>query len=271
MFVLLRQQLVLYANRTPQEPPHDSASLRTGLLGLINTYLVPEKDGLTLIDTGMLSLVPLILKKAAQLGQPITRIVLTHGHDDHALGLDGIKRAYPGARVFMHQADAASLTRLNVETRPDRALQGGEQLGSLQVIAAPGHSEGHLAYLDPRDGTLYAGDAFVNVPSLRVATELHPLFPMPTFGTWNADAARASARTLTELHGLNWLVAGVGARPTHSCAATGHAHRTAPGRAAASGDRLATGAGPPYQHPVRWSERTHLSPSRAAVFRGQKC
>lgn len=184
--------------------------IRTGLLGLINTYLVPEKDGLTIIDTGMPSLVPCILKKAAQLGQPITRIVLTHGHDDHALGLDGIKRVYPGARVFMHQADAASLTRLNVETRPDRAVRGGEQLGSLQVIAAPGHSEGHLAYLDPRDGTLYAGDAFVNVPSLRVATELHPLFPMPTFGTWNADAARASARTLTELHGLNWLALGHG-------------------------------------------------------------
>ena len=184
--------------------------IRTVLFGLINAYLVPEKDGLTLVDTGMPSLAPRILKKAAQIGQPITRIVLTHGHDDHSLGLDLIKHEFPDAQVMMHAADQPNLTRLNIKTTPDEFLSGGEQIASLRVIAAPGHSEGHLAFLDERDGTLYAGDAFVNVPGLRVTTELHPLFPMPTFGTWNADAARRSARTLSQLPGVKWLALGHG-------------------------------------------------------------
>lgn len=168
-----------------KQPP-----IRTALFGLINTYLVPEREGLTLIDTGMPTLVPRILKRATQLGLSIRRIVLTHGHDDHTLGLDLVKQQFPDAEVFMHAADAPYLEKLGLRTRPDRQVQGGEQIGSLRVIAAPGHSEGHLAYFDLRDGTLYAGDSFVNVPSLRVTTELHPLFPMPTFGTWNADLAR---------------------------------------------------------------------------------
>lgn len=184
--------------------------IRTVLFGLINTYLVLEKDGLTLIDTGMPSLAPRILKKVTQLGQPIKRIVLTHGHDDHSLGLDLIKEQFPQAQVMMHAADEPNLTRLNLKTRPDTHLRGGEQIGSLKVIATPGHSEGHLAYLDKRDGTLYAGDSFVNVPGLRVVTELHPLFPMPTLGTWNADEARASARQLTQLDGVQWLALGHG-------------------------------------------------------------
>ena len=35
--------------------------------------------------------------------------------------------------------------------------------------------------------------------SLRVVTELHPLFPMPTLGTWKARQARASNRKLAQL------------------------------------------------------------------------
>lgn len=90
----------------------------TVLFGLINTYLVPQKDGLTLIDTGLPSLVPRILKKAAQTGQPLRRTVPTHGHDDHSLGLDDIKRQFPHAQVMMHPADLHHLKRLNIETNP---------------------------------------------------------------------------------------------------------------------------------------------------------
>lgn len=184
--------------------------IRLALFGLINTYLVPEKDGLTLIDTGMPTLAPGLLKKVRQIGKPIRRILLTHGHDDHVMGLDLIRKEFPEAEVLMHAADEHYLKRCGQQTRPDRFLQGGEQLGPFNVIAAPGHSEGHLAYLDERDGTLYAGDSFVNVPNLRVCTELHPLFPMPTFGTWNADVARATAHKLAELEGMTWLALGHG-------------------------------------------------------------
>lgn len=184
--------------------------VRLVLLGVINAYVVPEKDGLTLIDTDMPTLVPRLLKKAAQLGQTVQRILLTHGHDDHSMGLDLIKKEFPKAQVMMHAADEHYLEKCGIATRPDAYLQGGEQIGSVRLIAAPGHSAGHLAYLDERDGTLYAGDSFVKVPSLRVPTELHPLFPMPTFGTLDAAAARVSAHKLAQLDGLNWLALGHG-------------------------------------------------------------
>lgn len=83
-------------------------------------------------------------------------------------------------------------------TSPDRLLSDGDQVGSLRVIATPEHSPGHLAFQDQRDGTLYVGDALVNVPTFRVVTFLSPLFPLPTLGTWDRELALQSARKLLE-------------------------------------------------------------------------
>jgi glyoxylase-like metal-dependent hydrolase (beta-lactamase superfamily II) len=49
----------------------------------INCYLVEEDTELTLIDAGMPFSSKGILKAAEKIGKPITRIVLTHGHEDH--------------------------------------------------------------------------------------------------------------------------------------------------------------------------------------------
>lgn len=40
-------------------------------------------------------------------------------------------------------------------------------MGHLRVIGPPGYAPGHLASLEGRDGTLYTGDAVVNVLGLR--------------------------------------------------------------------------------------------------------
>ena len=45
-------------------------------------------------------------------------------------------------------------------TRPTRTVRAGDRIGSLEVIAAPGHTPGHVAFLDTRDRTLLCGDAF---------------------------------------------------------------------------------------------------------------
>src|ERR687886_746883 len=101
----------------------------------VNCYLVREDDGFTLIDTALPGSAPAILAAAWALGAPIVRIALTHAHGDHV--------GTPGDRV-----------------------------GSLAVIVAPGHTPGHVAFLDTRDRTLIAGDAFQTRGGVAVAGTL---------------------------------------------------------------------------------------------------
>src|SRR5579883_1531059 len=67
------------------------------LLFPVNVYLVREAAGLTLIDAGMGGITAAVLAAARQLGAPITRIALTHGHGDHIGSLDALRAALPQA------------------------------------------------------------------------------------------------------------------------------------------------------------------------------
>src|SRR6266567_227796 len=111
----------------------------------VNCYLVREDDGFTLIDTGLPGSAPAILAAAQAHGAPIRRIVLTHAHMDHVASLDALHAALPDAEVQQGKLRGSYQT---CATRPTRELAPGDRLGSLQVIAAPGHTPGHLAFLD---------------------------------------------------------------------------------------------------------------------------
>ncbi len=64
-------------------------------LGLVNAFLVPEPDGLTLIDTTLPRSAKAILAAAERLRAPIVRIALTHAHGDHIGALDALHAAAP--------------------------------------------------------------------------------------------------------------------------------------------------------------------------------
>ena len=183
----------------------------------VNCYFVREDDGLTLIDTGMPGSAPAILKAAQNLGQPIRRIVLTHAHYDHIRSLDALHQALPEAEVMASARDArflagdrsldASEPQLKlrggyptVATRPTRFLADGDLVGSLRVIGTPGHTPGHIALLDTRDGSLIAGDAFQTRGGMAVAGTLKWLLPFPAMATWDRPTALASARVLRALN-----------------------------------------------------------------------
>lgn len=181
----------------------------------VNCYLVREDDGLTLIDTALPGCGKAILAAAQKLGQPITRIALTHAHMDHVGALDQLHAALPDAEVLISARDARFLTgdkNLDPDepkplkggfatrtTKPTRFLAAGDRVGSLEVVAAPGHSPGQVAFFDTRDQTLIAGDAFQTRAGIAVAGVVRPLFPFIAFGTWHKPTALASARRLAAL------------------------------------------------------------------------
>ena len=196
-----------------QHSPHLYRLVR---YGFINVYLVLEDDGLTVIDTAVSGTEKQIAEAAEKLGQPVRRILLTHAHVDHVGGLDALHTLYPDAEVVISARDARFLTgdmsldadepqvKLRggfpaVETRPTRLLKDGDRVGSLQAVASPGHTPGHMSFWDTRDGTLIAGDAFQTQAGLAVAGQLRLLFPLPALATWHKPTALESARKLTAL------------------------------------------------------------------------
>jgi glyoxylase-like metal-dependent hydrolase (beta-lactamase superfamily II) len=85
------------------------------------------------------------------------------------------------------------------DTIPAVLLTEGEGYGSLQVIATPGHTPGHLAFFDVRSGSLIAGDALTSVGGLRVSGDGPAIFPFANWATWDKPTALASARKLAAL------------------------------------------------------------------------
>ncbi len=197
-----------------QHSPHLYRLVR---YGLINVYFVLEEDGLTVVDTAVSGSETLIAKAAEKLGQPVRRILLTHAHVDHVGGLDALHARFPDAEVLISARDARFLAgdmsldkdepqaKLrggfpSVQTRPTRLLEEGDRVGSLQAAASPGHTPGHMSFLDTRDGTLIAGDALQTQAGLAVAGQLRLLFPLPALATWHKPTALDSARKLTALN-----------------------------------------------------------------------
>ena len=190
---------------------------RVSRYGFVNGYLVEEDDGLTLIDTLLPRSGKVVLAKAEELGRPIVRIALTHAHTDHVGALDELAAQIPDAEVSISARDArflagdktldpeeeqlsklhGSFSRRN--TKPGRLLAAGDRVGSLEVIAAPGHSPGHVAFLDTRDRTLYCGDAYSTLGGVATSAKPNPRFPLVGWGTWHRATELESARALRAL------------------------------------------------------------------------
>ena len=189
---------------------------RISRFGFVNAYLVREDDGLTLVDTMLPRSAKAILRAAGELGAPIVRIALTHAHGDHIGSLDALAAALPGVEVVISERDERLLRKdfsldpgepqrkprgslPGAKTRPTRTLTAGETVGSLEVVAAPGHTPGHVAYLDRRDGTLFCGDAYTTLGGVATTDKIRLPFPLASMATWDGATELASARALSAL------------------------------------------------------------------------
>jgi glyoxylase-like metal-dependent hydrolase (beta-lactamase superfamily II) len=190
---------------------------RFPLVGPLNCYVVREDDGLTLIDSTIASSANDIVAAAQALGQPIVRIAITHAHSDHIGAVDRLRELLPDVEVVAGTREGRALAGDQAYTpeeraisekgglarlaRPaDRLVEQGDRVGSLEVVASPGHTPGHVAYLDTRDQTLIAGDAWVTRGGVAVAGTMKLLMPFPHMFTWHRPTALESARRLRALH-----------------------------------------------------------------------
>jgi glyoxylase-like metal-dependent hydrolase (beta-lactamase superfamily II) len=189
---------------------------RLSRFGFVNAYLVTEDDGLTLVDTMLPRSAKAILRAADELGAPIVRIALTHAHGDHIGSLDELAAALPGVEVLITARDARLLHKdrsldpgepqaklrgslPGAKTRPTRTLAAGDMVGSLEVVAAPGHTPGHVAFLDRRDATLLCGDTFTTLGGVATTDKMRLPFPLASMATWDPATELESARALRAL------------------------------------------------------------------------
>jgi glyoxylase-like metal-dependent hydrolase (beta-lactamase superfamily II) len=178
----------------------------------VNAFLVREEDGFTLVDTTVSGGADELIAAARSAGGEIRRIALTHGHGDHVGSLDALRQQLgESVEVLMPQLDARIHAGERVvdgkppgswpklQTTPNVRLTGGERIGSLEVVPTPGHTPGHVSFLDTRDRTIIVGDTFTSIGGLAVSNHFYLRFPLAAMATWDKAKDLQSAKKLREL------------------------------------------------------------------------
>jgi len=126
----------------------------------MNTYLIIDDSTQTsaIVDPGG---DPDVIMKLTR-NTNVVKILITHGHFDHILALDDVKRA-TGAPVYIHPDDA---NKFSIDY--EAPLTNGSKISvgnvKINILHVPGHTPGQCCF-DLMDGRILVGDAiFVGGP-----------------------------------------------------------------------------------------------------------
>lgn len=165
---------------------------------LVNVVAVRGADGWTLVDAGVPATAQRLVEMLGSLGigrGDVERIVLTHGHADHAGGAATVRDAVGARDVLVGGPDVAPVQQGTnppgglpgrvaglpgpagrvgrFPKVPEAAAVGGAiDLGegrTLVPVPTPGHTAGHVSFHLPSVGVVLGGDAVFNVFRLAAA------------------------------------------------------------------------------------------------------
>ncbi|MCZ7450605.1 MBL fold metallo-hydrolase [Agrobacterium rhizogenes] len=200
----------------------------------VNCFALSGPDGVWLIDAGCGTAWgaaygharPAMIAAGIQ-PDDVSRVILTHIHGDHALGLiDGDRPYFPNAEIWVPEADLAFFSSAEARKTLPPARQGGFDLAArlldicgavlrpipmgtvaedIEAIAMPGHTPGHAGYLigNGDDRLLLWGDV-LHVSALQADDpEIAFVYDI------DSELAYATRRAaLAEAADHDWLVSG---------------------------------------------------------------
>lgn len=144
------------------------------VLGMVGTncYLVvnEEEKQCILIDPAVYS--GEIAEQIRREGLDLRAILLTHGHFDHIMGIDGFRKEFPEIPVYAHREEEALLKDASMNASLEFGRQytfsgaayaeDGDMLDlagmQFQVIHTPGHTIGGCCYYLQEEKVLFSGD-----------------------------------------------------------------------------------------------------------------
>ena len=145
-----------------------------------NVYLVRGAESVAFIDSGFPEpqrAEPLLRYwREALDGAPVSWVLVSHLHHEHAGGVKLLKEA-TGARVAAGAGDAPVIDAEfgGGSSVVDRALVGGETFGlggrTVRAVASPGHTAGTVCYLLEETGALFTGDHVMGQGTVVVRTD----------------------------------------------------------------------------------------------------
>lgn len=141
-------------------PPADPILLRAGNPGPYtgdgnNTWLLDGREP-SLIDAGVGAASHIEAIANALGGRPLVRVLVTHGHADHASGLPALRARWPGLEACKWIAPGD--TGWHPLANGDRVRAGDAE---LVVVHTPGHAPDHVCFWEAAARDLYAGDMLV--------------------------------------------------------------------------------------------------------------
>lgn len=151
------------------------AEIQTLVVGQLQTncYIIKSGDDAIVVDPG--DEPERILRFIKDIDTKPTRIIATHTHFDHVLGVNGVRKATK-ARFLIHPDDLPMLQSMQLRVRQimgfevppppkvDSYVQDGDSLKvgdeTIRVLHTPGHSPGSVSLYGK--GYVLTGDALFN-------------------------------------------------------------------------------------------------------------